>query len=193
MSGFTLIIDGIKGGSPIPEQFSHCAAHNKHGGNKRPAMHWSGAPAGTKSFAIIVVDPDVPASFELANREGHTIPASMARQNFYHWLQIDIPHTANALPEAPAGLCDVGISGRNDYGASGTDRGLGYDGPCPPWNDERMHHYHFTLYALDIGSLGLKEGFSGKQAMAAIGKHIIAKTEVVGTYTTNPNLRQAVA
>ena len=66
---------------------------------------------------------------------------------------------------------------------------MGYDGACPPWNDERVHHYHFQVFALDTEKPeGLKETFTGAQAEAAIVPHVLAKGEVVATYTLNAKL-----
>ena len=69
---------------------------------------------------------------------------------------------------------------KGDYG--------GYDGPCPPWNDEIIHHYHFTVYALDVPTLGLKGNFGGPEALAAMEGHVLAKGVWTGTYTLNPDL-----
>ena len=65
----------------------------------------------------------------------------------------------------------------------------GYDGPCPPWNDEVVHRYRFTVYALDVSSLGLSEKFGGPEVLQAIEGHVLAKGSWVGTYTLNPKLR----
>ena len=70
---------------------------------------------------------------------------------------------------------------KGDYG--------GYDGPCPPWNDELVHHYHFTVYALDVPSLRLEGAFNGPAALRALHSHILAKGSWMGTYTLNPELR----
>ena len=70
---------------------------------------------------------------------------------------------------------------KGDYG--------GYDGPCPPWNDELVHHYHFTVYALDVPSLRLDGRFGGPDALRALHSHILAKGSWMGTYTLNPELR----
>ncbi|MBV8652039.1 MAG: phospholipid-binding protein, partial [Alphaproteobacteria bacterium] len=87
-----------------------------------------------------------------------------------------------------------GIRGINDYTAAFTGDAKmagkygGYDGPCPPWNDKRVHHYHFKVYALDVPSLTLTGNFGSKEALAAIAKHTLAMGEAVGTYTQNPDL-----
>lgn len=188
-------IEGVVENSPIPLRYARCGADSEsghcEGGNVRPTFVWSGAPQGTLSYAIAVVDTDVPASFEAANRPGRTIPHAAARRDFYHWLQADIPVDTARIPEGPAGAVRPGMGGRNDYGSNGTDRSLGYDGPCPPWNDEQLHHYHFHVYALDVPLLGLESGFSGKELEKAMTGHILAHGEVVGTYTTNQRMLRA--
>ncbi|MEO8808916.1 MAG: YbhB/YbcL family Raf kinase inhibitor-like protein, partial [Rhodanobacter sp.] len=63
---------------------------------------------------------------------------------------------------------------------------LGYDGPCPPWNDARLHHYHFTVHALDVRALSLSKGFSPEQLRVAMAGHVLAQAELTGTYSLNP-------
>ena len=65
---------------------------------------------------------------------------------------------------------------------------FGYDGPCPPWNDALVHRYVFTLYALDVATLGLQGSFTGEDALRAIQKHVLAQASLTGTYTLNPAL-----
>lgn len=191
----SVTVSGITDGQPIAEKFAYCApdgkGKTKNGGNINPAISWSGAPVATKSYAIIVVDPDVPASFELANKDGKTIPADFARRNFYHWVLADIPVGVTSIAEGqnssgvdpkPTGATAYGINGKNDYPDGG------YNGPCPPWNDERLHHYHFTVYALDVPTLGLTGDFTGPHMEAALSGHVLAKGKVVGTYTNNKKM-----
>ena len=64
----------------------------------------------------------------------------------------------------------------------------GYDGPCPPWNDERIHRYVFTVYAMDFPLLPLKGNFNGRDVKEAMKGHILASASTVGTYTLNPKL-----
>jgi Raf kinase inhibitor-like YbhB/YbcL family protein len=192
-------VDGIKSRGRIPIAYAYCVpaakGHTAAGANMNPSIKWSKGPYGTQSYAIIVVDTDVPTVFDDANKEGKTIPASMKRRDFYHLILVDIPATTNSLAMGadsngitesgkPPGPTPNGIRGINDYSATNG----GYDGPCPPWNDQRLHHYHFTVYALDTASLGLSGNFGGPAAMAAIAKHTLAKGEIVGTYTQNPAL-----
>ena len=65
---------------------------------------------------------------------------------------------------------------------------FGYDGPCPPWNDEIVHHYIFTLYALDVERLPIEDKFTGAQARAALHGHILAQARLTGLYTLNPQV-----
>jgi len=186
-----IAVGGIEEGQPIPEKFASCTADGKGatraGGNISPEVIWSGAPGTTKSYVVIVVDKDVPVNFESANKAGKTIATDAPRRDFYHWVLVDIPTSTLRLPE---GGTPPGMVGRNDMG-SRSKSANGYDGPCPPWNDELLHHYHFQVYALDIPSLGLKAPFTGPQVKEAMKDHILAKSEVVGTYTTNQTKKKA--
>jgi len=187
-AALTVEISGIEDGKPVPEKFAFCVEDGKdtthNGDNISPAISWSGAPGGTKSFAIVVIDKDVPSDFALANKAGKTIPADAPRRDYYHWMMIDIPARTNSISE---NATPPGKVGQNDFAAE--SRGTnGYDGPCPPWNDERLHHYHFMVHALDVSSLGLKENFTGKQAEDSMKGHILATGEVIGIYTTNPKM-----
>lgn len=197
-------IGGIEHNQTIPEKFAYCApddsGHSKDGGNISPSVEWSGAPEGTKSYAIIVVDKDVPAKFDDANQDGKTIAVDFPRQSFYHWVLVDIPPSVTSIAEGQdskgitpggkiPGKLPYGISGTNDYALkAGMNKGGGYDGPCPPWNDERMHHYHFIVYALDIPTLGMEGTISGESAEAAMQNHILARGVVTGLYTQNTKL-----
>jgi len=202
-------IDGWNDGDPIPEKFAFCAPcadnHVKMSTNMSPAISWSGAPDGTKSFAVLCVDPDVPSKPDDVNQEGRTVPSDLPRVDFYHWILIDIPASSNGLAEGAdsdgitaggknPGVTANGVRGINNYTDwfAGDDdmKGNygGYDGPCPPWNDSIIHHYHFRVYALDVESLGLDGVFGGPEAVAAMDGHILAEGAFVGTYTQNPDL-----
>ena len=167
------------------------------GGNRSPHLRWSGAPEGTQSYAVLNVDPDVPADFTDANQEGKTLPELLARRDFTHWLLVDISPDVTDLPEGagsagivqggkPSGETEYGITGANSYTESMGD-GIygGYDGPFPPWNDDRIHHYHFTVYALDVPSLGLSGAFTLDDVRSAMEGHVLDQGEIVGTYTLN--------
>lgn len=172
------------------------------GGNRSPHLRWSGAPEGTASFAVVCVDPDVPADGSDVNREDRTIPEHAPRTDFTHWLLVDIDPGVTELPEGagsegtvaggkPTGPTPHGVTGSSSYTAlfagdpemEGTYGG--YDGPFPPFNDERLHHYHFTVYALDVPSLGLEGEFDLDDVRAAIEGHVLDQGELVATYTLN--------
>ena len=100
--------------------------------------------------------------------------------------------TARGKEPGPTPLGVRGINNYTDWFSGDPDmEGFygGYDGPCPPWNDEIVHHYHFTVYALDVPSLGLEGRFGGPEALKAMEGHVLAKGAWVGTYTLNPALR----
>ncbi|MFQ5410434.1 MAG: YbhB/YbcL family Raf kinase inhibitor-like protein [Anaerolineales bacterium] len=204
-----LQISSFANDSSIPGEFSFCIpaeeGHVQLGANRNPHLRWSGTPEGARSNAVICVDVDVPSSGEDVNQEGKTVPASLPRVDFYHWVLVDVPATVTEIPAGavsdgvtargkPLGPSDYGVNGKNDYTAwFAGDADMsgnygGYDGPCPPWNDELLHHYHFRVYALDVASLGLSGEFGGADAVAAMEGHILDQAEWVGTYSLNPDV-----
>ncbi|WP_219821556.1 YbhB/YbcL family Raf kinase inhibitor-like protein [Sneathiella aquimaris] len=206
-ANLTVTIDSWENGQAIPGRFAFgvpaTEGHVALSDNKNPEIQWSGAPAGTKSFALICSDPDVPSSGDDVNQEGKTVPADLPRVDFYHWVVSDIPADRTSISEGedcdgitPKGKTPgekpYGITGLNNYTdwfAGDDDMGGnygGYDGPCPPWNDSIVHHYHFTVYALDIETTQLKGNFGGPDLLAAMEGHILAQGEHVGTYSLNP-------
>ncbi len=197
-------IHSFKDSERIPKEFAFCIpadeGHVAMGSNRNPHLEWSDPPEGTKSFAIICVDPDVPSKPDNVNQEGKTVPKDLPRVDFYHWALIDIPLTVNEIKDGTVsntvtprgkqfGPTDIGVRGINSYTDwfHGDDEMSGqyggYDGPCPPWNDELMHHYHFKLFALDIETLGLKGAFTADEALKAMKGHILEEKEWIGTYT----------
>jgi hypothetical protein len=205
-----LEIPAFSSGSPVPEKHCFCVpatqGHVSMGENVSPLVRWSDLPKGTRSLTLLVVDPDVPSVATNVNQEDRTVPADLPRIDFYHWVLVDIPATIEEIPEGadsegitargkPVGKTDYGVRGINGYTAwfqgdtkmEGTYGG--YDGPCPPWNDERLHHYHFRLYALRTESLKLDGPFDGADALATMKGKILAEAEHTGTYTLNPALR----
>lgn len=204
-----LSITGWDDGAPIPTKFAFgkipAEGRFETSDNISPAMSWSDAPKDTKSFALICHDPDVPSSGEDVNIEGKQVPASLPRVDFYHWVLVNIPANITHLEEGAAsdgvtpkgkmpGTKPYGTAGLNNYTdwfAGDTDMGGDYgdyDGPCPPWNDSIIHHYHFTVYALDTEKVDLPENFTGPDALAAIEGHILDKASYMGTYTMNRDL-----
>jgi Raf kinase inhibitor-like YbhB/YbcL family protein len=207
-----LSVDGVANGAPISPKFAFgnipAKGHFELSDNINPHLTWSDAPAGTKSFAIIMHDPDVPSSGDDVNQEGKIVPPDLPRVNFYHWVLINVPAglseitegadsnvvtpTGKAVGEQPHG--HTGINSYTDWFTGDPDMGGnygGYDGPCPPWNDSIMHHYHFTIYALDIEKLDLDGAFTGAQALAAMDGHILDQALQMGTYSMNPAVRNA--
>lgn len=205
--------DSFKDGQPIPADFAFGQPAPDGpfmpAGNRNPHLAWSQAPAGTRSFVITCIDDDVPTVPETVNRDDCSVPADQPRGRFVHWLLADVPATINELA---AGSCSQGITARGKgtpAGPAGSRQGvndytgwfandpdmagdyLGYDGPCPPWNDERIHHYTFRLHALDVERLeGLPERFTLADLDAAMAGHVLAQAELTGTYTMNPDLRR---
>lgn len=195
----------------IPERNAFCKidaqTHVALGGNVNPQLAWSDAPRATRSFVVLCHDPDVPSKPDDVNHEGREIPDSLPRVNFYHWVLVDIPpdtlaidegaYSSGITPRGKAGpLAPNGMrQGVNDYtGWFAADHDMsgdyfGYDGPCPPWNDSIVHHYIFTVYALDIAEVPLEGRFDGASVLKAIEPHILAQASLTGLYTLNPRLR----
>jgi hypothetical protein len=195
----------------IPGEFAFgvpdAAQHLRLGANRNPHLAWSGVPSGTRSLVLLCVDSDVPTRADDVNQEGRVVPASLQRADFYHWLMVDIPPS---IHEIAAGACSDGIVPRGKQsppGPPGTRQGLndytawfggdpdmggqyfGYDGPCPPWNDELLHHYHFALFATDLARCPVEGSFSGQQLRAALQGHVRAEARLTGTYSLNPKVR----
>lgn len=202
-------VKGFENGAPIPAKFAFGQipdeGHFALSDNINPEISWSDAPDGTKSFAIICHDPDVPSSGEDVNQEGKIVPADLPRVDFYHWVVMNIPESVSTIDEGAdsssvtatgkdAGQTPYGLTGTNSYTdwfAGDPDMGGdygGYDGPCPPWNDSIIHHYHFTVYALDVEHLEMGARFTGSDAAMAIKNHVLAKASYMGTYSMNPDV-----
>jgi Raf kinase inhibitor-like YbhB/YbcL family protein len=203
-------------GASIPSQCAFCvidaADHVRMSDNKNPHLAWSDAPDDTKSFALICHDPDVPSKGDDVNQEGRSIPADLPRVDFFHWTLVDIPTNVQQIATASfsSGI-DAGgkpgpyatppmRQGTNDYtgwfanDAQMAGEYFGYDGPCPPWNDSIMHHYVFTLYALDVTRLSVLKGkFNAQQALVAMQGHILAQAKVTGVYSLNRALANDAA
>ncbi len=149
---FSLESAAFRNGGAIPRKYARA------GDNLSPPLAWRDAPAGTKSFVLIVADPDAPSG------------------TFHHWVVYDIPADSTALQEG-AGSKSGGLSqGVNDFGDAY------YDGPQPP-RGHGVHHYHFRLAALDVTKLD-PDGKKVAQIWAKARPHMLAETEIVGTYET---------
>jgi Raf kinase inhibitor-like YbhB/YbcL family protein len=133
------------------------------GGNVSPALNWSNAPAGTKSFALTVYDPDAPTG-----------------SGWWHWVMFNIPANVTSLP------LGVGnpASGQTPKGAvqSKTDFGKpGYGGPCPPQGD-KPHRYIFTVYALKVDKIDADENASGALVGFMLNANKLDKASFTATY-----------
>ena len=148
-------------GQAVPRQ------HTADGENISPAIQWSGAPATARSFALVCDDPDVP------------IPGG-----FVHWVIYNIPSTATGVPENlpidPSAPLPSSIAGAVQ-GLSGFKRPI-YRGPAPP--SGKPHHYHFTVYALDV--TGLPTGLTKAQLVEAMQGHVVGQGELVAIYERKP-------
>jgi Raf kinase inhibitor-like YbhB/YbcL family protein len=149
MMAFTLRTAAFPNGHAVPRRFT-C-----DGEDVSPALEWSGAPAGTRAFALVMDDPDAPSG------------------TFTHWLVTDIPKERTRLDEG-APLQDVATEGTNDFGRAG------YGGPCPP-RGHGPHRYRFQLHALGL-PLGLGRGFPRHDFDRALRTHVLGTAMLMGTY-----------
>jgi Raf kinase inhibitor-like YbhB/YbcL family protein len=145
---FTLSTPAFVAGGDVPKR------HTCDGEDVPPLLIWSDAPEGTRSFVLIVDDPDAPNG------------------TFTHWVVFDIPGDRTDLPSG-ARTDAIGVSGRNSA------RKLGYMGPCPP---SGTHRYFFRLSALDVATLSLTAGASREQVEGAMAAHKLATAELMGRY-----------
>ena len=151
---FVLSTPAFSNGAAIPVK------HTCDGTDRSPELHWTQPPAGTKSLALIVDDPDAPVG------------------DWVHWVLYDVPASVRSLQEematsgrleSPAGA----RQGRNDFGK------LGWGGPCPP--PGKPHRYFFRLYALDR-VLDLEPGATKAGVERSMKGHVLAEAELYGTY-----------
>jgi hypothetical protein len=202
--------DSFQDGRPIPGEYAFCVidpkSHVTLSGNRNPHLAWDDVPAGTRSFALICHDVDVPSKPDDLFKDDREIPATLPRVDFYHWVLVDLPPSETAIPAGsyskevtPRGKAGPATpqgtrQGINDYtGWFASDHDMngdyyGYDGPCPPWNDSIVHRYVFTLYALDVERAAVDGKFTGPDVLKAIEGHVLAKAAITGTYTLNPRL-----
>ena len=144
----------LRNGGPVPTEQ---VANDCGGKNRSPALTWSNAPAGTKSFAITLLDLDAPGG------------------NFWHWVVFDLSPQVNQLSAgASTGLPANAKQTLNDYGKPG------YGGPCPPPGS--THHYILTVYALDVDHLPAATGAAPGQVAVLVVKHALAKATITVRY-----------
>lgn len=192
-------------GQPIPAEFA-AGQPSGFAGNRNPQLSWHDVPEGTRSFALLCVDPDAPTVAELVGRDDVGIPLDQPRADFVHWVMVDIPAD---VQEIAAGSCSDGFTAHGKQqpaGPAGARQGIndytgwfagdldmagtyfGYDGPYPPFNDERPHRYFFRVFALDVASLPLEGAFTAADVFSAMQGHVLAEAALHGTYTLNPHL-----
>lgn len=152
---FSLSSADVKPGSKIADAHVF-KGFGCEGGNLSPALEWKNAPAGTKSFALTVYDPDAPTG-----------------SGWWHWVVFNMPADTTAIAQ---GATPPGVQGRTDFGATG------YGGPCPPVGD-KPHRYIFTIHALKIEKL---EGLDANSPAAMVGYMInanrLAKAQFTAKY-----------
>ena len=206
-----LTSESFRDGAVIPGEFAFAIIDPKNhvalSSNRNPQLAWSDVPEGTKSFALVVHDPDVPSKGDDVNKEGREVQAALPRVDFYHWLLLDISADAREIaagshsdgvaphgkrgPAAKGGLRH-GINSYTGWFASDPEMEgdyYGYDGPCPPWNDAIVHHYVFTLYALDVPELTVDGDLTPEKVLAALKGHVLAEAKLTGLYSLNPKVR----
>ena len=202
--------DSWADGQPIPAEYAagrpDPASLVTFSSNINPHLAWSEVPEGTQSFALICHDPDVPSRGDDVNQPDREVPADLPRVDFFHWVQVDLPprmreiiegeFSSGVTPRGKAGPATLhgARHGVNDYtGWFASDPQMsgqyfGYDGPFPPFNDARLHHYVFTLYALSAAKLPVEGAFAGAEVRAALAGRVLAEARFSGTYTLNRRL-----
>lgn len=205
-----LTTTSFEDGGTIPDRYAFAKpdpeSHVTFAGNVSPALAWSDVPGGTRSFALICHDYDVPSRGDDVNQEDREVPDDLPRVDFFHWVVVDLPAELRSISEGE--FSDGVVEGGKDAGDGphGSRQGIndftnwfagdadmagsyyGYDGPAPPWNDSIIHHYVFTLFALDMDTTPVSGAFTGQQVRDAIEGHVVAEASLVGTYTQNPRL-----
>jgi Raf kinase inhibitor-like YbhB/YbcL family protein len=211
--------ESFRDGGVIPAEFAFAepdpVSRVRLAPNRNPHLAWSEVPNGTESLLLLCIDGDAPAFGDDVNQEGKLLSPSLLRADFYHWSLADIPPqlaaiaagqladgvTAKGKPGPDVSLAVSGGAeyrlrqGVNDYtnwfagDPQMAGDYFGYDGPCPPWNDLRVHYYVFRLYALDVPRLPLAGRFTGPQASAAMHGHILDEAQIIGVYSLNPQAR----
>lgn len=204
--------DSFTPGGRIPAEFAFgkpgdAASPIALSDNRNPHLAWDAVPEVTRSFALLCVDPDAPTVADTVNRADATVPHDQPRAPFVHWTMADLPADLRSIA---AGACSQGVTAhgkRAPAGPAGSRQGLndytgwfagdadmagdyvGYDGPCPPFNDERVHRYVFRLFALDIDRLELPARFTAADLERAIDGHVLAEASVHGVYAINAGAR----
>ena len=197
-------------GEAIPERFAAGRLADDGVGfsdNLSPPLAWTDLPAGTRSLVLVCHDFDVPSRGDDVNQTDREVPADLPRVDFFHWLLVDLPATVSGFAEglwsrgftprgkpgpATDGAARQGLNDYTDWFADDANNGgrfFGYDGPFPPFNDSLVHHYVFTLYAIDLARLPVEGDFNGPQVREALTGHVLGAATWSGTYTLNRRMR----
>lgn len=165
--------------------------------NLNPQLSWSGLPEGTQSIVLACIDPDVPTDRNALNADGE-IPADQPRRDFVHWLIWDIDPSVSEVQKGEASVGDentgkrfakhIGVEAINDY-TSESHVHRGYDGPCPPGFDARVHGYEFRVFALDVKTLGLPDTARWTEVRQRMMPHVLGCAILQGIYSLNPRLQ----
>src|SRR5574343_938773 len=115
-------------GTNIPGDYAFCTPDPAHhvclGRNLNPQLSWSDAPAGTRSFVVICHDPDVPSQGDDVNQEGRTVPASLPRVDFFHWVLVDLPTTLSEIKAGEFSSVVIPRGKPGPQGPHGTRQGI---------------------------------------------------------------------
>jgi hypothetical protein len=160
---FSLSSSDFKSNAELANKFVY-QGMGCHGENVSPSLSWSGAPADTKSYALLVHDPDAPTG----------------GAGWWHWIVYNIPATATAIAQGAgtsdgAALPKGAAQGKTDFGS------VGWGGPCPPPGHGK-HHYQFTLYALKVAKLEVPDGASASLIGFMASANALAKARLTGLY-----------
>jgi len=150
---FEIKSNAFENGQDIPSKYT-C-----QGKDVSPPLWWKDAPEGTKSYALLVDDPDAP-------------DPKNPQKTWVHWVVYNIPASVQSIKEAASKSGFTGLEGLNDF------KRIGYGGPCPPKGN---HRYFFKLYALDE-KLDLEPGKTKKEILASMQGHILGEAQLMGKY-----------
>ncbi len=204
--------DSVSDGSRLREEYAFLKPHNTHhaelGKNRNPNFAWGEMPEGTKSLVIVMHDIDAPTSRDFVNKAGKVVPYDYPRTEFYHWAAVDLDTKTFVQPGEFSK--EVTVKGKpGPAGARGTRQAIndftewykgnaamegiysGYDGPAPPWNDEKLHTYVFTLYALKEKRCPVEGNFTCKDVLNTLTGSglVLDKATLKCTYSLFPKAR----
>lgn len=195
--------DSFTDGTRLRDEYAFLKPHLSHQAelakNRNPQFSWAEMPEGTKSLVLVMQDNDYPTSRDFANKLGKVVPYDYPRTEFYHWAVVDLdPKTFIQQAEFSK---EVTVKGKpGPAGTRGTRHAIndftelykgnpimegtycGYDGPAPPWNDEKLHNYVFTLYALKEKRCPVEGNFTCKDVVNALTGLVLDKATMKCTF-----------